>query len=79
MHVYSLRDFSWVMTPPAGRVRRFLKSHGSGQEVFIFLRVGSGGFHNLAGRVGSGQKVFESRGSGRIILTRPGSDSREVT
>ena len=29
-------------------------------------RVGSGGFQNLAGRVGSGQDVFKSRGSGRV-------------
>ena len=43
----------------SGRVRRFSKSRGLG-------RVGSGGFQNLPGRVGSGQEVFKSRGSGRV-------------
>lgn len=33
-------------------------------------------FRNVAGRLGSGQEAFESRGSDRNILTR--SDPREV-
>ena len=36
----------------SGRVRRFSKSRGS-------VRVGSGGFQDLAGRVGSGQDVLK--------------------
>ena len=47
-----------------GRVWRFLKSHGSGLEVFEISRVGSG-------RVGSGRV-----GSGHPDSTRPaGSDT----
>ena len=38
---------------------------GSDQQAFTISRVGSGGFQNLAGRVGSGQKVLMYRGSDR--------------
>ena len=39
-----------------------------GNFKILFFRAfpGSGGFQNVAGRVGSGQEVFETSGSGRI-------------
>ena len=57
------------MTRPAGRVKGCSKSRGSGQGVFIISRVGSyrvKRFQNLVDRVGSGQEVSESHGSGRV-------------
>ena len=50
--------FSRVATRPA--------DHATGSSG-----VGSGGVCNLTGRVGPGQNVFKSRGSGRVALTKP--------
>ena len=58
------------MTRPAGRVRIFSKACG-------LSRLGSGGIRNLTGRIGSGQEVFKSLGSGQVTSTR--ADPREVT
>ena len=50
----------------SGRVRRISKPRRSG-------RVGSGGFQNLAGRVGSGRVGSGRVGSGRVGSGRVGS------
>ena len=43
---------------------------GSGQEVFIICRVGSGRVERFQiSRVGSGREFFKSRGSARVKLT----------
>ena len=54
----------------------FFMGHDSQSD----LRVGSGGFQNLAGRVGSGQEVFEISlvGTGGFQLSRVGLDHPDL-
>ena len=74
------RIWKWEVSPRS--VRRAVVGRFTGQEVFQNLagRVGSGlesgGVRNITGRVGSdrvgpGQEVFKSCGSGRVTLSRP--------
>ena len=53
---------------PGGGYQNLAVRVASGQEVSEISRYGSGRIES--GRVGSGQEVFNSRGSGRVALTR---------